>query len=341
MRRPFKIRRSAWNDIPSSEVMTHGCLPVDTVAEECFSELMAEAVEFNSVWELGDMPVLKFNDAFVEWRAWQIGEMDALRDNGYCTLPWEVLKAIGVDTLYYSQRSRPCCMGFADTFAWHSTVLTEIGRGSPLVYVPHNGIYTWAMTKGGSLNGGQTVSEMCEGANRIGHFPVELVGEYNLSYNAAKAKVELSEATKYQSAVMFLNFKGEQLADEIIKTCRAGLSVPFGNSNAVSNLTTDSNGIKVAVISGSWAHATHFTGYRVVNGTEYIGWVNSHGPIYGSSNEGEPADMCWMPRSQVIRMASTMHLYGSPYIVIPESRWSKIDSIAPVKKIPFPQNFKI
>ena len=341
MRRPYLIRRNVWKDIPSSDVMTHGCLPVDEIAEECYDEMMSEAWEFNTVWEKGDMPVLKFNDAFIEWRAFEMGAMDALRENGYCTLPWEVLKHIGGKTLYYSQKNLPSCMGHADTFAWHSTLLTEIGRGSPLVYSPLNALFTWCWTKGGSTRGGQTVSVMAEGANRIGHFPIELVGDNNLSYNATKAKAEQSEAAKYQSAIMFLPFKGNELADQIIKTCRAGLSVAFGNSTAVSGSTKDSNGVKVAVIRGSWAHATHFTGYREVNGIPYIFWVNSHGSIYGVSDEGEPADGCWMTRKQVEQMASTMSQYGAPYLVIPESRWIKYDSIVPAAKIPFPANFRM
>lgn len=232
-------------------------------------------------------------------------------------------------------------MGHADAFAWHSTLLTEIGRGSPLSYDALNALYSWAWSKNGSMRGGQTVSEMGECANRIGHFPISVVGNDNLNYSSASAKSAQDTAAKYQSAIMFLDFKGDELADEIIQCCRAGLSIAFGNSTAVSDSTTDSNGVKIAKISGSWAHAQAFTGFRIVNRTPYVYWVNSHGLIYGSSDEGEPADGCWMSQSQVEKMASTMHHYGSPYAVFPESIWTSSQSVIPAKKIPFPNNFRV
>ena len=203
-----------------------------------------------------------------------------------------------------------------------------------MIYTSFNPLITWAVTKGGSLRGGQSVSEMAKGANLLGHFPEFLVGNDNL--NLPKYQQHSEEAKKYQSAILFLNFKGKELADEIIKCCAAGLSVSLGNSTAVSGCSIDKNGVKVAVIRGSWAHATHFTAYRVVSGVEYIGWVNSHGSRYQTSDEGEPADMCWMSRALVEQFVATASGYGSPYAVFPETLATLDTSLYVKFSIPFP-----
>ena len=322
----------------------NGCIPMDDYAEAVFEELESEAVSFGTVWELGNMPILKLDDAFRTWRKGQIEQCKALvSERITCLLPWQVLKSLAPEQkksnrLYFSQGSRPSCMGHADAFAHHSTTLQLIARGAPLVYSPFNPIVTWAITKGGSIRGGQSVSEMSKGANGIGHFPEELVGTDNL--NVPSYKAHLEAAKLYQSALLFLNFRGKELADEIIQSCAAGLSVALGNSTAVSGSTVDSNGVKVAVIRGSWAHATHFTGYRVVNNTEYVGWVNSHGSRYKTSDEGEPADMCWMTRALVEQFVSTASGYGSPYVVIPESVFHLDRSLYVKLRVPFPTNWR-
>ncbi len=260
-----------------------------------------------------------------------------------CLLPWQVLRNLSVDQrksdrLYFTQGGMPSCMGHSDSFAHHSTTLQMIARGAPLIYTPFNPIVTWSITKGGSTRGGQTVTEMARGANEIGHFPEHLVGTNNQSVPSYREHLEA--AKQYQSAIMFLNYRGAELADEIIQSCAVGLSVALGNSTAVSGSTIDSNGVKVATLRGIWAHATHFTSYRIVRGTEYVGWVNSHGARYKTSDEGEPADMCWMNRSLVEQFVSTASGYGSPYIVFPESV-TKLDTTLYVKQsIPFPSNWR-
>jgi len=322
----------------------NGCIPKDDYAEQVFAELENSAVAFGTLWESGDMPVIKMDDMFRNWRKEQIDACKSLvAERVTCLLPWQVLNHLPADQkrsdrLYFSQGGVPSCMGHADSFAHHSSTLQWIARGAPLIYNPFNPIVTWSITKGGSIRGGQTVSEMAQGANTIGHFPEYLVGTNNQSVPLYTD--HLKAAKNFQSAIMFLNFKGKELADEIIQCCAAGLSVALGNSDAVSGCTIDSNGVKIAILRGSWAHATHFTAYRVVRGTEYIGWVNSHGARYQSSDEGEPADMCWMPRSIVEQFVVTATDYGSPFAIFPESV-TKTDVTHYVKtRIPFPKNWR-
>ncbi len=337
-----KVRRE---NIEKHLLPTHGCLTLDDYASEVLQELQAAAVEFTTLWESGQMPVLKYDDAFINWRDEQIRENQKLVDERItCTLPWQVLKHLDTqrresDHLYWSQGSIGSCSGHADAFAHHSSVLYWIARGAPLKYCPINPLVTWAITKGGSLRGGQTLSEQAKGANEIGHFIESLVGTNNLAM-PSNYKQYLDDALKYQSSILFLDFRGDELCDEIFGSCAAGLSVVIGNSNAVSGCEIDSNGVKTAIVGGNWSHATHFSGYRKVKGTEYIGWINSHGDRYKSSDEGEPADMCWMNRKNASKFCSTMHHYGPPYVVFPESVTVHDRSFYVKNPVPWPVNWR-
>jgi hypothetical protein len=335
-----QVKRRQVEPVLEDGCIINGCIPHDEYSAEVFSELEDSSVEFSTLWESGAMPVLKFDDAFRAWRKEQIDECKTLMSERItCLLPWQILKHLSPEQknsnrLYFTQGGQPSCMGHSDSFSHHSTTLQMIARGAPLVYTPFNPIVTWSITKGGSTRGGQTVSEMAKGANVIGHFPEHLVGTNNQSVPKYQEHLELAQ--QYQSAILFLNFKGKELADEIIQCCAAGLSVALGNSTAVSGSSIDKNGVKIATLRGSWAHATHFTAYRTVKGTEYIGWVNSHGERYNTSDEGEPADMCWMSRELVETFVTTASGYGSPYAVFPESV-RKTDSSLYVKhSVPFP-----
>lgn len=344
MRRLFRFRNERpLIVVPDDKALTHGCLPVDEFAEKCFDKLAEESVTFSAAWDDPTARVIRFGDDFVAWRKSEIEANDTLRESGHSILPWDVARAFGIafSSVYYTQGARPSCMGHADAFAWHSMLLSAIGRGDPLVYEPINAMYTWAISLGGRINTGQSVAEMADAACKVGHFPIKIIGGDNQNYSKSKADAALESAKKYQSSVLFLPQKNADLANEIIQSCRAGLAVSFGNSTAVSGSEIDGNGVKIARIRGTWAHATHFAGYRTVNGDEYIGWINSHGARYKSSDEGEPADMCWMTRSQVEAMCATMARYGAPYIVFAESQIKSNRSILPAKLIPFAENFRL
>jgi hypothetical protein len=339
-----QIKRRQRAPVFEDYCVINGCIPQDDYAESLFEELESNAVDFNTVWDSGEMPVLKYNETFRKWRQDQIEERKILTEERItCLLPWQILKHLPTgrkqsERLYFTQGSLGSCMGHADAFAHHSTTLQLIARGAPLIYTAFNPVVTWSITKGGSIRGGQTVSEMAKGANEIGHFPEHLVGTNNQSVPSFAQYADL--AKDYQSAILFLNFRGAELAEEIIQCCAAGLAVAIGNSSAVCGSTIDKNGIKVAHLRGSWGHATHFTDYRTVKGTEYIGWVNSHGGRYPSSDEGEPADMCWMKRDQVEKFVSTSSGYGSPYAVFPESVTKFDTSLYNNLTIPFPETWR-
>ena len=311
----------------------NGCLEQDDEARELENTLKENAIDFSSLWEKEEMPVIKFEGAFTDWLNKEASQCDQLRKEGHCTLPWVVLNNLSEDQkrssrLYWSQGSLGSCMGHADAFAHHSATLSQIGRGVPFVYESFNPVVTWAITKGGSLWGGQTVSEMADGANKLGHYPERLVGENNQRLPDYREHQET--AKKYQSALSFLPTSStEELAEAAFLCCRAGLAVAYGQSRAVNGAKEDKNGIKVATLGGSWAHATHVTAFRIVNGTEYVFWVNSHGARYGQSEEGEPADGAWMDKKTFQLFMSGSSAYGAPYVVLPEIPWKKDDSLLP------------
>ena len=105
--------------IVASLLPTHGCVPMDDYAEDVLDTLQSAAVAFGTLWESGQMPVLKYDDAFVEWRNDQIRENEKLvSERITCTLPWQVLNYLDTsrkesDRLYWSQQSLGSCMGRA------------------------------------------------------------------------------------------------------------------------------------------------------------------------------------------------------------------------------------
>jgi hypothetical protein len=328
--------------------MTNGAEPWDEYSEELRAMADAESIEYNfeSIWELGDMPVIKWGPNFDTFIKKEIDAMDMLADNGYCTLPWVVRDyllqkgTIKDGTLYFSQGSIGSCSAHGDSFAYHSALATQIGRGSPLEYKPINPIYHFAWSKGGSLSGGQTVTAIAKASNGLGKYPIENVGSNNQSYNKSLQQQFANVAAKHQTAYAFIDGNVDAQVNKIFDVCHAGYGVAFANSTAVSGATTDSNGVKIARISGSWAHMMAWAAYRKVKGTEYIFWINSHGGRYGQSDEKEPADGAWMTRALVAQMMRTANGYGSPYAVLPESTWQRYASITPSEKIAFPATWR-
>ena len=174
-----------------------GCLPMDTYAEAVQQALDDASVEFTTLWESGNMPILKYDTQFTQWRQTQIEECKALTaERITCLLPWQVLRHLQADQkrsdrLYFSQENLPSCMGHSDAFAHHSATLQLIARGASLIYTPFNPIVTWSIIKGGSTRGGASVSEMAKGANVTGHFPEFLVGTNNQTAPAYKEHLEV------------------------------------------------------------------------------------------------------------------------------------------------------
>lgn len=340
------VKNNGWTPELRNGVCLNGCLPLDEISAEVQGRLLDSAVGIEYDWQhQGNMKIVKWNDQFETWLDERIELVDALTDNGVCLMPWEILKNLPADDknsnrLYWSQGGIGSCMSHSNTFAYQCATLIEIALGAPLIYHSFNPIVPFYLSKGGSLRGGQTVSVMSAWTNEHGQYSEDWVGEDNQSVPDNYEEYE-DLAVGFQNGLCFVESEDpEEITEKIFRACHAGLSWSFGNSHAVRGAKEDENGVKVAVLGGLWKHATSFSGYRIVNGTEYIFWQNSHLPEYGQSEEGEPAYGAYMPRSTVGRFCRSMALYGYPYVHFVEGDISSRRQLNAAFKCPFPENWK-
>ena len=95
-RRPFtaaQMKRRQLESVVADHCVINGCIPQDDYAERLFEELESNAVNFSTIWASGEMPVLRYNEAFREWRKNQIEERNRLTtERTTCLLPWQILK---------------------------------------------------------------------------------------------------------------------------------------------------------------------------------------------------------------------------------------------------------
>jgi hypothetical protein len=177
------------------------------------------------------------------------------------------------------------------------TVIYQMMLGA-FRFVSVNPLAMWVKTKNWSMSGGQTMSKVMIGGNQFGNYPVSSVGDYSTRLTAdLKNKIEsvATIAEKHQFGACRLSGKGKDIASKIVLCLRAGLVVCIGNSVRVSGSFIDENDMRVAILGGTWGHATLFDGYQVVDGTVYLHWTNSHGDRYkGKDRFATPESGCWM-----------------------------------------------
>lgn len=342
------MKRKIWT--PQDEFdaagFPNGCLPQDDYDLEVFEELQSSSVSFSTLYRSGDMPIIKWDSDFERYID-SVGEQTKMmmKERTQCIWPWEVLKNLpadrkGGDLLYFSQGSRPSCMGHADDFAYRSSVLSQIALGAPLIYEPTNPYVTWVISKNGSQSGGQSPAPQAKAANLHGHFLTSEVGSNNLAM-PSNYKQHTESAKRHQSGIVFIPGSGKELALNILRCLLAGLCVPIGNSTAVSGTFVDENGVEVVILRGSWAHATCFVAVLVIGNQIYIFWVNSHGKIYKRGTFGEPFDGAWMRYDkEFLRFLATSTRYGQPYAVIPETVWTQKNKLGLDVRVPFPKAWR-
>jgi hypothetical protein len=185
------------------------------------------------------------------------------------------------------------------------TVLYQMLLGA-FRFVVVNPLAMWVRTKNWSMSGGQSMSKVMLGGNQFGNYPVQLVGEYSTRLTKeliSKIEHATDDATLHQVGACRLETADrrrqtaaeESLVSKIVLCLRAGLVVCIGNSVRVSGCRIDENNMRIALLGGSWGHATLLDGYVVVNGTVYLHWTNSHGNRYkGKDRFDTPESGCWM-----------------------------------------------
>jgi hypothetical protein len=318
-----------WQPEWNSGHIINGCLPKSDESEASEHLMLAEAVPFSYdlSYAVGDMPIIAWDSDWEAFLKQRHSITDIYRTERIQNIaPWAVAKKLGTDRIYWSQGNVGSCMAHAEAFAYHSSVLSGIALGLPLEYEPVNPIVTFAISKNGSIRGGQSPAPMAHATNKVGHYLEEWVGNNNQVLPQYQKWND--DAKSYQSGIVFIPGKGEELVQRIIDCVHAAFGVAFGNSHAVSGVHKDSNGVYAAMLNGYWKHATSFAMYNVFNNTEYLYWVNSHGKRYTPA-DGVPADGAWMSRTTLSKFASSMTDYGMPFAVLPETTFIDTKNVTP------------
>ena len=262
-------------------------------------ELVPEDVaEFNA---LTDKYHQAAQPAIVSWETFEphvrekADEMDKIRAAGLIVLWWVIAKYCKIPIWESNQGQLGSCAGWSAANGHMITVLYQMMLGA-FRFVLINPLAMWVRTKNWSMSGGQSMSKVMVGGNQFGNYPVQRVGMYSTKLTRdtiSKIEAATDEATLHQFGACRL--QGKDLVQQIVLCLRAGMVVCIGNSVKVSGCRVDENGMRVATLGGSWAHATLLDGYVVVNGTIYLHWTNSHGNRYrGADKYDSPESGCWM-----------------------------------------------
>jgi len=209
---PAQRSRREVSPILEDGCIVNGCIPMDDFSQGIYEELENASVEFGTLWESGDMPVLKYDEQFKQWRQAQIEECNTLRNERItCLLPWQVLRNLPgdrkkSDRLYFTQGGLGSCMAHSDAFAHHSTTLQLIARGASLIYAPFNPIVTWSITKGGSIRGGQCLAPdqlvyTSTGTRRASDLAEDNKPFFVLSFSKRLGRVAVKQAVAQYSTI--------------------------------------------------------------------------------------------------------------------------------------------
>ena len=278
----------------------YGYVPDEMVPED--------VLEFDAMTQKYDpagQPTIVSWDSFEPFVREKAAEMDKIRAADWEVLWWKIAKACGIPLWSSNQGQLGSCAGWSAANGHMIIVLYQMMLGA-FQFTLINPLAMWVRTKNWSMSGGQSMSKVMLGGNQFGNYPVRLVGEYSTRLTREQiSKIELAtdEATLHQFGACRLSQTAggkrqtaAELAAKIVLCLRAGLVACIGNSIRVSGCMTDSNGMRIALLGGTWSHATLLDGYVMVNGERYVHWTNSHGNRYkGADQYDAPESGCWMP----------------------------------------------
>jgi hypothetical protein len=299
-----------------------GCLPLTRAQLKAQAKTIESATSLPEyLWQKqGEMPVIRWDDEFEKWLDRRIQLADRYRKKNLCLLPWEIYKALPVsarktNVYAWNQGSLPSCSMHAAVHAYQTSLLTAIALGSPLEYEAFNPLYPFYLARGGNVSGGLDIYTTAEWANEHGFYSVSLVGTDNLHIDRQNIHEYEQDALRYQSGIVYIEGDYET---KIVRACRALCSVCFGSGRYFQSCRTDSNGVKVMASVGYGGHAQCFTGWREVNGEEYIFNQNSWGDQYNQTAEGEPGSGSWLGAEERSVYWRDIDNYGHPYLVFVE-----------------------
>ena len=277
------------------------------IPEEFVPQDVAEFDAMTGKYDPAGQPAIVSWDSLESFVQEQAETLDKIRSAGWIVLWWVIAKACGIPLWSSNQGQLGSCAGWSAANGHMVTVMYQKMLGA-FKFVLINPLAMWVRTKNWSMSGGQSMSKVLMGGNQFGNYPVKDVGMYTTQLTKetmSKIESATDEARLHQFGACRLPGKGKVLAEKIALCVRAGLAVCIGNSVRVSGCKTDKNGMRVAVLSGSWMHATLLDGYVVVNGTVYVHWTNSHGDRYKEKDlYDSPLSGCWLTLEQLVVFCS-------------------------------------
>lgn len=313
-----------------SHPFSTGCLPLTAPRRAALEQAAENAVSMpDYLWERqGDMPVIKWDANFNRWLDRRIALAERYASYNFCLFPWEIFRAIPPKSrrgniFAWDQGPLPSCSMHSAAHAYQCALLTSIALGAPLFYESFNPIYPFYGARGGNLSGGLDLWTAADWVNRQGLLPVSVVGEDNRHIRTEHLG-RMEEGAKWQGAIVLIE---DHFAEKIFRACRALCPVSFGSGKFYTRSRIDENGIKVMDGITSGGHAQCFAGWRKIGSTEYIFNLNSHGDIYGVSDEGEPASGAWITQKHLRHYTRDMEIYGYPYLIFGEGEFRRASAL--------------
>jgi len=230
---------------------------------------------------------------------------------------------IRTNQYYPSQGDTPACSSYAQSGAALSSYVFLNNFDSSIKIPEFNPIVPFAYSRKGDVYGGGQLLDVIAG----------VYTDYGCCFADSYGKADKTITKPSQSTLS--HYPNDTKCKETQNICvqietdivertfqavKAGFSVVFGSSYCVpTKARIDSNGLRVPILSGRGGHSTHFGAglYKVVNGTEYIGWINSWGSsMYNvPDSSGLTTCGCWCDKSTVKYFYNDQMMYGTPYAV--------------------------
>jgi len=324
-------------------MLLNGCVPITTEQKKIQRKLADHAVSLPEYsWrEQGEMPFVKWDDAFEKWIDRRIDLYDKYAKAGLSLLPWDIFKQLPNkrknSAIYaWNQGPIPSCSHHADAHSYQNSMLISIALGAPLRYEAINPIVGFWLANGKTLGRGQDLLTMSKWVNREGHYVASLIGDNNQSVPQGWENYR-EDCKKWQSGIVYLE---DNLVEKIFRACHAGMCVTFGSGTIYNGASTNKDGIKVMSRTTFGGHAQSLGAYRKYKGVEYIFLFNSHGDIYGQSDEDEPANGAWITKDLLSGLTNSMTTYGLPYLTFIEGEITEKPKLYNEFEIKFNKNWK-
>jgi len=238
---------------------------------------------------------------------------DHLRNQGWCLWWWEIARAYGLpmdQVLWSNQGGDTSCAGLSAAMNWsRKTIYQKLT--APVRWDFLNPMAMWAITKGYSTRGGQSMAAVKLGAARYGNYAASDPG---IGLYPGRISRELYEKAAPLAQDRQLCSCTIPNTVEAVRLCLDALEVvSIGNRRAWRTCRLDRNNILIAVPGDSWAHAWNYDAIRYVRSVPYFHASNSWGNIYKGSKERDPEIGCWHTAETVALMLQDASCWCSVY----------------------------